>query len=243
SSRGVHVEIEGLPPFGVYELDRLVFRPGYSDAELYQITIKAFPKGEEDRVTTESFWVEVMPAGRYAVSGHIVTADGRGIKDVSMRVDKRVVYTDERGYFKLDRLIEGTYSFEPRRAGFVFDPERVVVEVKDKNVRGIDFSGHMAAYLKITTPEWGVYVKEAVIARVEGIGSVRLPDRVTVNGVDAFFDSDVFDPSNVNSSYTFVVDKVPLAFNADGSAYIDVVAYNEFGHVLARDRTIVHRAD
>ena len=129
-----------------------------------------------------------MPAGRHLVKGRIVGPDGRGLKDVNMRVDKRVVYTDSEGNFELDYLLEGTYVFEPRRAGYVFEPQQREVVITNTNYTKCDFVGHDAAYVKITKPEQGIYVKGNTLRTVMGIGSIILPDRVEVNGVEAFFD-------------------------------------------------------
>jgi hypothetical protein len=237
ASRGVQVDIEGLPEFGIYELDRLVFQPGFDAAGTYPITVSAYPKGDEASVSTIAFTLTVLPAGRHTVAGWVTGSDGPGVRDVSMRVDKRVVCTDIDGRFALDRLIDGTYIFEPRRAGYVFEPERREIIVKGGDVTGCDFEGHPAAFIKITQPEPGIYVAGPSLKVVQGIGSIRIPDRVVVNGVEAFFDADIIE--SVNNSYSFIADNVPVEFNAEKTAFVEAVAYDVDGRVLIRDKVLV----
>jgi hypothetical protein len=72
---------------------------------------------------------------------------------------------------------------------------------------------------------------------VQGIGSIRIPDRVVVNGIEAFFDADIIE--SVNNSYSFIADNVPVEFNADKTAFVEAVAYDAEGRVLIRDKILV----
>ncbi len=87
--------------------------------------------------------------------------------------------TDDKGYYEFRGLEAGTYTVEPTRAGRTFSPESRTVEVIDRDVDGVDFTGLIPTYVKINAGADG-YASRGGTVYVELVAAEAGDVRVTV---------------------------------------------------------------
>lgn len=85
--------------------------------------------------------------------------------------------TDDKGYYEFRGLEAGTYTVEPTSAGRTFSPESRTVEVIDRDVDGVDFTGLIPTHVTITAGSHGYASRGGTVyigISTPGAGDVRV---------------------------------------------------------------------
>lgn len=233
----VTVSVKHVPSFMRVRGNTLRIMPTYGDAGTYTVQLIAHDL-DSDRSQEIDFSLSVLSATRHCIGGKISDALGQGISDVLVRIQGgEAVYTDKNGAYMFYDLVPGEYDVFPRKAGFLFSPQTMQVELSDHDMSDQDFSLAVAPIIRIREPRERMSVNAMSIDNVHGYGFNGIPTRITVNGVEALILPAEAVPHN---EYEFVSGSIKLIFNKEKrEASIDVIAYDENEQVMSEVHTVV----